>query len=246
MQLYLIRHAQSMNNATMLLNEKEREFDPPLTPIGFEQADRLAQHIRDGYNPDGVFDRMMAGDPDARSVRGFSFTRLYCSPMYRSLLTTRPIAEVTGLQPEIWVGIHEHGGLYLDYEDERGIVSYPGRTRAEIAEEFPGYTLTDDLTDTGWWHGQREDTAAAFGRAIQVASQLHQQAEESPDERIALVSHGTFLSALMKALTNTLPNRRHWYHHHNSAMTRVDFGRDGRLEIRFQNRVDHLTADLIT
>ena len=43
MQLYIIRHAQSYNNA--LTDWTERVSDPPLTELGEQQADLLAAYL---------------------------------------------------------------------------------------------------------------------------------------------------------------------------------------------------------
>jgi len=43
MDLYLVRHAQSQNNA---LPERLRVADPDLTDLGHQQAARLAERVR--------------------------------------------------------------------------------------------------------------------------------------------------------------------------------------------------------
>ena len=55
------------------------------------------------------------------------------------------------LAPEIWVDIHENGGIYLDHGDERGKVGYPGQTRAEIAARFPTIIAPKEVGENGWW-----------------------------------------------------------------------------------------------
>lgn len=246
MELYLIRHAQSTNNASEMLRPGDRVCDPPLTELGHKQAAALARHVKEGVHPERINAALYAFREDARDIRGFELTKLYCSPMHRSLQTAKYISAVTGLTPQVWVDIHEHGGIFLEHPDERGLVGYPGKTRAEILEEFPGYVLTDDITDNGWWTGTRESIHEAYGRALKVADQLREEASQSPDESIAIVSHGTFMSVVIKALLNQLPGQGHWYHHHNTGITLIDFHRDGRLSIRYINRVDHLSAELIS
>ena len=46
MELYIIRHAQSSNNA--LADERERVCDPHLTELGRQQAELLAAHLAAG------------------------------------------------------------------------------------------------------------------------------------------------------------------------------------------------------
>jgi broad specificity phosphatase PhoE len=65
-------------------------------------------------------------------------------------------------------------------------------------------------------------------------------------ERIAVISHGGFMDALLKALTNQLPNPHLFYHHYNTGITSVDFRPDGTVDLRYLNRFDHLPPELIS
>ncbi len=242
MELYLIRHAQSTNNA--LADQNQRVCDPPLTDLGLRQAEVIARHVAEGLTPELVKYGSVEAT-DAAQRRGYGLTRLYCSPMRRTLQTAQPISQALGLTPEVWVDIHEQGGIYLDHGEEVGRVGYPGLTRAEILAEFPAYRLPDAVTEQGWWRSGYEEWPLCQGRAIKVAHTLRQWAIGST-ERIALVSHGGFLDALLKALFDQLPGRHLFYHHYNTAVTRLDFREDGRLGLRFINRVDHLPPELVS
>ena len=241
MELYIIRHAQSTNNA--LRDQRERVSDPPLTEIAERQAQLVADHLANGLN----FASTMGESDEATgaySQKGFGLTRLYCSAMWRALQTAEPISEALGLSPEVWVDIHEHGGIFLDHHDGQGPVGYPGKTRSDILTRFPQYCLPDEVSDEGWWTGGYEDWSACHGRAIKVARHLLQWADRK--ERIGIVTHGGFIDALLKALFNQLPNPHVFFHHNNTAITRLDFYRDGRIGLRYLNRVDHLPPELIT
>jgi broad specificity phosphatase PhoE len=244
MELYIIRHAQSINNA--LMDIRERVMDPALTDLGRRQALAIAEHLAKGVNPE-----MSIGateeDTSVRRRQGYGLTRLYCSAMQRALQTARPIGEALELQPEVWVDIHEHGGIYLDRGEEGGLVGYPGKSRGEILAEFPNYVLPDQITEAGWWNRGFEDWPACQGRAIRVAGQLRELAQQlDGQERVAIVSHGGFISALLKALMDTLPGADFFFHHFNTAMTRVDFRTDGRLDVRYLNRIPHLSPELVS
>lgn len=244
MELYIIRHAQSYNNA--LADMRDRVKDPPLTELGHRQARRIAEHLANGISPElqiGASDE----DTTVRQRRGYGLTRLYCSAMHRALQTARPIGEALGLTPEVWVEIHEHGGIFLDHFDGRGPIGYPGKTRAEILEEFPGTVVPKAITDEGWWRGDEEDWPACQGRAIKVASELRRLAREvGRGERVAMVTHGGFIDALLKALFSQLPSNRIFYYHYNTAITCLDFQDGGHLGVRYLNRVPHLTPDLVS
>lgn len=247
MQLYIIRHAQSYNNA--LANFKDRICDPPLTELGHQQAAAVADYLARGVHPEQKF----GGDAEATGVRtvlGAGITRLYCSAMHRSLQTAHAIGRALSLNPEVWLDIHEAGGIYLEHEDERGIVGYPGKTRGEILAEFPNVTLPDAVTEDGWWNvddGQ-EDWPTCQGRAIRVAYRLRAWAasEARADECVAMVSHGGFMEVLLKALFNQLPGSQVVYHHFNTAITRLDFMPEGRLDVRYINRIPHLSQELVS
>ncbi len=238
MRLYLIRHGQSVNNALAEEDryERERLQDPPLTEIGEQQAELAAQYLETILDAPG-----RAGEP-------VGITHLYCSAMKRALQTARPIARALNLTPEVWVDIHEIGGIFLAGEDD-SVQGFPGMTRAEIQAEFPGTRLPEAVTDAGWWDVSvgRETPAHFVSRAVRVAMALRER--ERTDERIALVSHGAFLDALIKALLHQSPKPPDdlFYGHYNTAMTRIDFN-EGRfaMNIHYMNRVSHLPPDLRT
>lgn len=244
MKLFLIRHAQSFNNALPPERERfERVSDPPLTELGQQQAQLLAEHLASGKNPE--LSHWTSVEATASpNRRGYNITKLYCSAMHRALQTTLPISRTLGLAPEVWLDIHEHGGIFLEYEDERGTVGYPGKFRSEILAEFPDYNLPELITEEGWWNGGCEDWSGCHSRAIKVAAALRDQA--ASEERIAIVSHGGFIDALIKALMNQLPNPQVFYYMFNTAISRIDLRPDGPLDFRYWNWVEHLPKELIT
>lgn len=245
MDLYIIRHAQSTNNALPLAIEAmHRVSDPLLTELGQRQAARLAEHLTTGC--DG-WSETQSADPEAGGngcATTYGITRLVCSPMHRALLTTQPISRALGLQPEVWLDIHEHGGIYLDHKSPLGPVGYPGLTRGEVAAQFPGYILPDGLTESGWWRNGFEEWRGCIDRASKVALRL--RAIGSTDDHIAMVTHGGFASALIMALLRTPFDAGVHYSHNNTGISLLRFRTDGGLRLRYLNRVPHLTPDLIS
>ena len=228
MHLYLIRHAQSENNVLTASMLSERKVDPDLTPLGYQQRTRLAEYL--------------ANERDVFGEK-FAITRLYTSAMYRSLLTTQPIAAALDLRPALWLDLHEMGGMFLEQNGQG--CGFGGMTRSSIAREFPDYQLPEALTERGWYDasmGRETDTHSLF-RAIKVARELHELRDT--DEVIALVSHGGYLDKLLKAIFDQLPSRPHTmhYYHDNTAITRINYFRSGPV-LHYLNRVDHLPADL--
>jgi broad specificity phosphatase PhoE len=228
MKLLLIRHAESTNNAAG--SSDEWSEDPPLTPAGEEQARRLAAYLVEAEPPETLLDGR------SRPVRGYGVTHLYCSPMWRSLQTAALLGARLAVEPEVWVELHEEGALHIrpGTPHER----WPrGATRAEILAALPGGRLPESLGTEGWWPGGGEARAVCFDRAGQVAERL--RARAAGDERIALVSHGNFLDALLKALLHGRDTHETYYLHYNTGLTLVDFYRS-RATLWFHNRVEHL------
>jgi broad specificity phosphatase PhoE len=112
--------------------------------------------------------------------------------------------------------------------------------------DFPGYHLPERISETGWWNAARgsETMPEAIARAVQVAADLRRRADS--DERILLVTHGTFIDALIKALFAQLPSRALFYLHYNTAITRIDFIERERLLVRYLNRIAHLPPEMVS
>ncbi|GIV77250.1 histidine phosphatase family protein [Litorilinea aerophila] len=251
MKLFLIRHAESANNRLALdLGYDEymaqRYIDPPLTELGRRQAQMVAQHLADNQHPERPSEQSAAPE---RS--GYGITHLYCSAMLRSLETAAPIGQALGLRPAIWIDIHEHGGMFRgNPRTGEGLEVAPGLNRRQIQEQFPDVLIPDEVTDEGWWFQGYEDMPACYGRATRVARDLRRRAQElsnnEVEESVALVSHGTFIDSLIKALFNQIPAREFYYQHYNTAITRIDFMPDGVLLIRYINRIQHLPPDMVS
>jgi|CXWL01.1.fsa_nt_gi 2,3-bisphosphoglycerate-dependent phosphoglycerate mutase len=162
MQLYLIRHAQSQNNA---LPEEERVEDPGLTELGRQQAEHLGDWIP-----------------------ALKLTRLITSPFRRTLMTAEPIRRATSLIPEVRIDLHEQGGCYSGH-DFSAKVGRPGMTRREIEAEFAGFQVADDIDGAGWWQSKPYETwEAARIRAARLLEWTRREFAHT-DERVAFVMH---------------------------------------------------------
>ena len=234
-QLYLIRHGQSVNNA--LAGGSPRTADPGLTQTGKVQVRSVASHLRRGADATDVRDGLVG-------ELGYGIGRLFCSPMLRALETSLPIGEALGLAPEVWVDTHEGGGVWLDRQDGRGRVGHGGLTRTEMETQFPGFEIPDAVTGDGWWNGSFEPRARLLARAARVAREIRDMLPRMT-ERMAMVSHGTFLNLLIQHLVfgGHVPGCR--LSSHNTSISRLDFD-GGRRMVRYLNRVDHLAHELVT
>lgn len=244
MQLYLIRHGQSTNNA-LGDDQSQRVYDPPLTTIGYEQAQCAAQYLATAPELESYV--LFPNDAPQRNKHyPYRIQHLYCSAMHRAIQTAYPIAQALGLNLEIWTDIHEHGGIYL--ETDGVIKAFGGRTRSQIVEEFPECVVPDTITESGWWNPElgMEDFIQCNLRADRVAQSLRQRALQN-DESIALVTHGTFMDRLIKNFLGYPTEEGTSYHwHNNTGITRIDINQKGLVFVRYINRVNHLSPQLIT
>lgn len=229
MELFLIRHGESTNNA--LVDISQRVADPELTAKGRTQAERVGAYLAKGLH---------LAQAERAEDRPF-FDRLYCSAMIRALHTAQAIGQAMKAKSELWVAIHEMGGLYLDHGGERGVVGYPGLTRAEMAARFPSSVASPEIGADGWWDAGRETERQAQSRARGVAADLLARAGEQT--RIGLVTHGGFMSLLLSALSSQATDDGDYYEHENTAITRVALA-PGRVVVKYVNRTEHLPDEL--
>jgi broad specificity phosphatase PhoE len=154
--------------------------------------------------------------------------------MYRALLTAQAIGYELGIAPEVWDDVHEHGGIYL--AESEGY--HTGMTREEILNEFNNFVLPESITEQGWWNRDEEDLALAFSRAIRVRDRLFSMKDTG--ERIALVTHGTFMGLLLKVIFNQAPSPDIWHVFYNTSITRLNFLENGSVHLCYLNRTRHL------
>jgi 2,3-bisphosphoglycerate-dependent phosphoglycerate mutase len=246
MELYFIRHGQSINNTKTSNPEHEEHSDPYLTEIGLEQADLLAKYFKEsplityetGWNEQNQY--------------GFGFTHIYASLMERAVATAAPTARALGIPFSAWTEIHEEGGIYAREKDSR-FRGLPGKPRSFYEKNFPELKLPDDYDESGWWNRPFETDEQRQPRADKVLADLiarHGDREGQPKERIALVSHGGFFVRLVSAMLQ-LPWRqgahgmRSWFLLNNCSISRFDIHKDW-LTVCYMNRTEHLPARLIS
>ena len=219
MELYLIRHGQSANNA---MPEKDRLEDPPLTDVGHRQAAHLAEWIQSKQ-----------------------LTQLITSPFQRTLQTTEHVRVATELSPQIWTDLHEQGGC-VSGGDFASFEGRPGMTGRQIAAKFPQYELPDDIDQHGWWKSKDYETASeAQDRARRVSRRTIDEFAHT-SHRVAYVLHGTFMRMLVAALLSVPGSEDDWLGEAcNSAVTKIDVV-DGWTRLDFYNARSHLPAPLVT
>ena len=246
MQLYYIRHGQSINNANATNNLHEENPDPFLTEKGLEQAELLAKYLKE--NQTLTDDKSW----NVQNQHGFGLTQIYCSLMERAAMTAAPSARALGIPFTTWVDIHEEGGIYAR-EKEENKKGLSGKPRSFYEKNLPELILPEDYDESGWWNRPFESEEERQSRADKVLAELiarHGDREGQPEQRIAFVSHGGFFMRFMCAVLE-LPWRqgahglRSWFLLNNCSISRFDFRKDYAM-VSYVNNTNHLPAELIT
>lgn len=171
--LYLIRHAQSANNA---VPDSQRVEDPGLTTIGHEQKNHLANRFRE-----------------------VEVTHLLTSGFLRAVETMRPVADVLGIAPTIWTDLHEVGGCFAGWNADN-TEGKPGMNRDTLASQFSEFELPDDIDEDGWWKSKpRETYQQAQLRAAQQSKRLLEHFAGS-QATVACVIHADLKALMLECL----------------------------------------------
>ena len=147
-KLYLIRHAQSENNAIWDGSGDDqpgRVPDPEITATGHLQSEALAAHLAHPSAEPRQHPYQSA--PDAQ----FGLTQIYCSLMTRSILTADYIANACELELQALPDVFEKHGIY-DVDAHGNLLGLPGQDRDYFTGRFPQLGLPAEFNDEGWWN----------------------------------------------------------------------------------------------
>jgi len=246
MKLYLIRHAQSANNEiySQAGNEPGRHPDPEITEAGHRQASLLAAHF-------AQHDTEPRQRPfQATSLQKYGLTHLYCSLMTRSILTAEYIARACDLPLQALPDIFEKHGVFEF--DETGIrQGVPGPPRAYFEERFPTLKLPDEVGEQGWW-SRLVESDQVFVQRVKKAMMAIKQRHAGENDSVGLVVHGDFIDQCINALMGVTRSEQNYsadwesnWVSHNTSISRIDCI-NGSQNVIYLNRIDHLSADLVT
>ncbi len=230
-EIWLVRHAQSQNNANPV---EKRQPDPALTELGRWQADALAKSLA-----------QQAVDFDEYCVSGFR----------RALETAAPVASILGKENKqngfrVWPEIHEVGGCYQGHPPHP-LIPVPGLNPEEVRAEFPWAKLPNEWSTGGWNRLTGHETILdAIPRADKVAAALRKiSAPPSPPhgrKRLLLVSHGEFIALLLSRL---LTGEAKYYVRprslYNTSITKLEISASGCRLVEL-NQVPHLPPDSLS
>lgn len=225
MKLYLVRHGQSTHNA----NADHDNPDPPLTPLGCEQAALAAEAMR-SLAPEAV--------------------ALYASPQRRALQTATPLHNALKLPVRVVPELCESGGLYqhAGMTHSEILREWPhAQPDSHIGEQ--GW----------WQAGETEaEEATVYARAARAIALLR-VAHEGAQEAVVVVTHGRFCGVFISTLLGLGPAGYTRFPMDNAGITRLDFTpfhkvsayppptpTELALRLRYHNRTDHLPEEAIT
>jgi len=253
MKFYFIRHGQSENN--ILLDQltdgvgfgegndeylRKRYADAPLSSLGKQQVKLLGKFIADKTNG-----AQSGTNGNASSFDEFRFTHLYVSPMIRALDTAAAVAAALDIDPTIWEDIHEQGGLWTQDGTVAERIPQPGMTPELLNKNYPGFTVPSTMPATGWWNRPHEKMEACHHRSGRVLEELLKKHGDTED-KVAVVSHGTFFNNLMFQLFGYSPqDLKFFFAIQNVSITRVDF--DNKIKkLVYLNRVEFIPDHMIS
>lgn len=236
MQLLLIRHAQSANNLLAASDPgnyaDRRVSDPGITDLGVQQAAALGAWIG------GVSPRP---------------TRLYCSPMKRTIQTATPVADALDLPLEVEDFLYERPGPL----DGFGPTQKPARgsSLSDLAAITARAQFPESVTEQGWYSGDVETPQQVAERALDIADWIRRA--HSEDDCVAMVIHGAIGALVLFAII--CPERLQlmadcpmgsepwWFSLDNTSTSMISLLPGGGVEVHWINRVDHLvSAGLVT
>jgi 2,3-bisphosphoglycerate-dependent phosphoglycerate mutase len=247
MQLYFIRHGQSENNLlwTQTGSFDGRNEDPELTPVGWQQAEVLAEALAAIPRGPDYGEALPGLNYNPQNVRGFGLTHLYCSLMVRAVQTGQVVARALDLPLVAWPDIHETGGIHFRDLETGEISGLPGHGRSFFESHYPQLVLPDSVSEAGWWNRPFEKYEERPKRAQRFLQELARRHGGS-DDRAAVISHGGFYNHVMRRLLDVPEERdRRWFSMNNAAITRIDFDEETTW-LHYTNRCDFLPPELIT
>ena len=167
-EIYLIRHAQSEANAALDLDDPNTfYYDAKITSLGKEQALKAQ-----------------------KKLQKINFDLMLCSPLTRTMQTFSLIFPSPILNTKILPLAREH----LDHSCD------VGRQPSVLQEEFPHFNFSE-LKEFWWNNNIPIDEKAINHETLEDLDKrvlkFKNWIKNRPEKKIALVSHGTFISRII-------------------------------------------------
>ena len=218
MQLYLIRHAESENNAKPAYARVE---DPGLTARGKQQAACLANWMKT-----------------------VAIDVLITSPFLRTLQTSRVVLDESPQKIHVWHDVFERGGVFRGHGPD-AVEGGPGLNRQGVLNVITGAdcVIDDSIGDEGWWNSKRRETDdEVVERAKSVTTRLVTTFGNT-DQAIALITHADFKRCLLQEMAGAWLDLDQVGLLKNTGITKLVHGND-RWTLESLNSDTHLPERL--
>ncbi|MGB7415964.1 MAG: histidine phosphatase family protein [Thermosynechococcaceae cyanobacterium] len=204
LSLYFLRHGETTHSQT---GGYCGSTDPDLTPSGLE----MAQAFADAY-------------------QAIPWTAIFASPMKRTLATTKPLCQATGLDLQVRDGLKEM--QFGEWEDQS----------SEYVEEHYGDDYAHWIREPAWNPPTGGETAVQVAsRAAVVIAEIEETFESG---NVLVVSHKTTIRILLCSLLGIdLGRYRDRIEMYVASVSLVKFDRHGPLLVRLGDRA-HLPEEL--
>jgi broad specificity phosphatase PhoE len=221
MHLYLIRHGQSYIN---LPNWDEDSWDEPLTPLGLQQAEVVANWIAD---------HITAG-------------HLYSSTLLRARQTAAAISRRTGLEIQFDIRLREVGANRPDG------TPFSGEQLSRYIEGVWG-TLQpyDPITENGESWMQFRTRVGAFIESLirSLGNHIPMTPEELERQNVLIVCHGGVIEAFYEYVFEKGPWSVVSVLTGNTGITHLEYRpvpNRPAWRLHYHNQLGHLTPELIS
>jgi len=217
MDLYLIRHGQSINN-----REDTHVDFPRLTDLGYEQAHLAGKALKD-----------------------INLVKLYCSPMLRSVQTAQKVGSMINLDPQIIVELHEGGGVYTlapgkkmgGLKRSKILESSPNAILPKTVTE-KGWRLHQAHT--------KEEGVRLIQRNMEKVINFMMENHYDEKDKVAVITHGRSGSILISTVLGMPPDRDYArFGQNNCGISLIRMSSDV-TRLVFLNRIDHMPVEYVT
>lgn len=218
LEIYLIRHGQSMGNAGYGRDDLtiKESNDPYLTELGVSQAQKLGQ-----------------------SLSGINFDAVYSSALLRAVQTSTEIIKCQSEEKELHI---------LPLLTEVSIKpEYSGAGMDEIREICPTARLADGVTESDplVYHNEYEDEAGMYERAEKAIDYL--RSHYCNGEKIAVVNHAAFMTFVVFSIMGYKSATIFDIDFNNTGVTKIIFykrgtNKYGDIIFEYINSTRHLNS----
>ncbi len=167
----------------------------------------------------------------AERLKGYKFSALYSSDLGRAFQTAQYISMAINLP------------IITDKElRERNMGIFQGHTRKEMAELYPTeWSLYNSESKFDYVIPQGESQRERYERSVRVFNRL---ANQHPEEKIVIISHGGILRGIFEYVLNLAPGNEDRFERRNATFNRF-IKSESEWSLDVWGDTNHLGSELI-